>query len=141
MKRWIMEYITQSLLFKVGLLNLLWVFASLLDIFFHNPRTYFHVWNYFDLIGRGIESERHVNETLCNILHLALVIIIILSIFYFLSIEYKGLIDIYVIMMSIIMIIVAISLITQHEDLCMYFGMFIEMIYLYGLASEISIVR
>lgn len=141
MKRWVMEYIEQSLLFKLGLLNLLWIFTSILEGFFHNPYTQFHVWNYFDLIGRGIESEKHTNEILCVVLHFVLGIMIILSVLYFLSIKYKGLIDVYVIMMSIIMIMTTISLVTQHEDVCMYCGMVLEMFYLSGLVSELSIDR
>lgn len=141
MKKWIVKYIEQSLLFKINLLNLIWIFVSFLDILFHDPYAGSHIWNYFDLIGRGIESKGHTNETLCVGLHIVLGITILLSVLYFISIEYKGLIDFYVIMMSIIMLMTIVSLITQHEDICMYCGMILVMLYLFGLASELSIER
>lgn len=136
-----MKYMKESLLFKIGVLNVLWITVSYLEVIFHNPFTPYYWWNYFDLIARGATSERHAHETLCTLLHVALMIIIIVSVLYFLMVKKNGMIDLYVISMAVIIIITCASLITTHEDVCMYVGMFIEILYLYGLASELSIER
>lgn len=141
MKKWIMRYIKQSLLFKVSLLNLLWIFVSYIEVAFHNPYTRYYVWNYFDLLGRGIEKSDYKNESLYTVLIVVFVMLALLTILHFLSIKIKGLIDVYVVAMAGIMLETCFSLITIHNDICMYCGMFLEIVYMAGLASELSIDR
>ena len=69
MRSWIMKYMKESLLFKIVVLNVLWITVSYLEVIFHNPFTPYYWWNYFDLIARGVTSERHAHETLCTLLH------------------------------------------------------------------------
>lgn len=135
---WIVKYIKESLLFKIGVLDVLWIFVSYLEVIFHNPYTPYYWWNYFDMIAT---NGRHTNETLCTTLHIVLMIIIVLSVLHFLTVKKHGVIDFYIVAMSFIIIITCASLITVHEDVCMYVGMFLEILYLCGLASELSIER
>lgn len=138
---WIMEYIKRSLLVKIGFINILWIFLSYLEVIFHNPYTEYKWWNYFDLIAMGTIQDRYEHDILCGLTHIILGLIIIVTILYFLTCKRKGVIDIYVILMSAVLIGTCMSLITVKDDLCTFAGMIIEILYLCGLASELSIER
>lgn len=141
MQKWIMNYIKESLLFQVGVIHLLWILLSILDTVFHSPSTGYYVWNYFVLVDRKIEGDAYKNDTLCMVLYIVLVMLIVLSIIHFLGIRNMGLIDLYVILMSIIMFITCFELLNCHETLCMFVALFIEVLYMVGLGNEITLDR
>lgn len=141
MGKWIMDYVKKSLLFKLGVLNLIWLFLSFIEVMFHNPYTPYTVFNYFDLIARSLEGERHTSEVLCTVLHVYYGLLLIASTLFFMLIKKKGLIDVYVFMMSVIILVITLSLITAHTNICMYAGLVLELLYTMGLCTEMSIDR
>lgn len=139
--KWIMEYIKRSLLVKIGFVNIVWIFLSYLEVIFHSPYSKYKCWNYFDLIAMGSVLDQYDHTILCGLAHIVLALIIIVSVLYFLTCKRKGVIDIYVVLMSAVLIGTCMSLITVKDDLCTYAGIVIEILYLCGLASELSIER
>lgn len=141
MQKWVMNYMKESLLFQIGMIHLLWVALSILDTIFHNPSTDYYVWNYFVLIERKVEGIEYKNQSLCEILYIVLIMVIVFFILHFIGIRNKGLIDLYVVLMSIIMFITIFQLLNCHETTCMFVAMVIELLYMVGLGTEISIDR
>lgn len=141
MKKWVMRYVKKSFLFQLGVIVLLWIFLSWVEVSFHNPFSDYSKLNYFDLIAKSIEGNKHTNESFCTFTHVLLGILIVISGLHFFTLKNNGLIDLYVFMMSMITLMVTMSLVTTHNDLNMWIGFLLELLYGTGLSNEMSIER
>lgn len=139
--KWVITYIEESFLFKIGVIHLFWVAISFLDTIFHDASTGYYAWNYFMLLERKIDGIEYKNQVLCEVGYILLMIIITFAILYFLGVRNKGLVDLYVAAMSIIMFMTAFELLNCHETMCMFVAISIEILYMVGLGAEISIDR
>lgn len=137
--RGVIIYIKKCNLLKFGCACMVWILSSFVEVMIQNP--YQHTpskWNYFRIITEGLEGHRHHDETFCMMVHGVFVFLIIITIILYLIKTYKTIFRIYLISISIIIMTIIVSLIIVHDNVCMYIGFGLEIIYGIGIADELN---
>lgn len=138
-ERGVIETIKHCNLLKSGCICMIWILVSFLEVMIRDPYRYTPVqWNYFRLITEGLEGHRHHDETFCNMVHGVFVFLTLITIILYLTKAYNSIFRLYLVSISIIILTVIVSFITVHDDVCMYIGFGLEIIYGMGLADELN---
>ena len=142
MQKWIMEYIKQSLLFKLGFLNTIWITYSYLEEFFHKPFQEYTMWNYFVLVEYG---KSHIDKIDATIQKMVIGGIFIMTFLLFIlicaTLDSRRIlwIDIFLFLFMTIFVIECILLVSTQNKICTYICIGIELLYFVGVGSEINI--
>lgn len=142
-QKWIMKYIKQSLLFKLGILNVLWITYSYIEEIFHEPFRGYSFWNYFVLIENGkmhtdvIDTSIHDLAVSGIIIMILFTLIVVCAIFTSKSkIQWT---DLFLFAFMIIFIIECIVLVNVQNKICDYVSVILEILMVASAGTEMSI--
>lgn len=137
----VIKSIKNSSILKMGLICLLWIVLSVIDTLICNFWDLpFPLWNYFKILQKGYERSLHRNVEVCIIAHAMLVILFIMTIVFLVSSKRDLIVTFYLLLISLMIIIVITSFLMIHEDVSMFIGLSIEVVYGCCLSDEFNLI-